>query len=244
MNTRGFFPVSATLLISVAFGAAHADDSPRRGATIYGACAACHSLEPNLHLTGPSLAGVFGKKAASVAGFPRYSSALRHQDLVWDENTLNAWLANPRTFVPGTYMTFRGIEDGKARGDLIAFLKMAMGPDGANSVVAQGLVSAEVARGQAPEPLANAGPEDRVTGIRHCQNTFFLATADGKQHPFWEMNLRLKIDSSSTGPKPGEPVLVAGGMQGDRASVVFSDWAEIGRLIEKTADSNQMRCPD
>src|SRR5260370_9646149 len=155
MNTRCLFPVSATLLISVAFSAAHADDSPRRGGTIYGACAACHSLEPNLHLTGPSLAGVFGKKAASVAGFPRYSSALRHQDFVWDENTLNAWLANPRTFVPGNYMTFRGIEDGKARGVLIAFLKMAMGPAGAKSVLAQGLVSAEVAHVPPQQPLEN-----------------------------------------------------------------------------------------
>src|SRR5258708_12968987 len=106
MNTRCFFPVSATLLISVAFSAAHADDSPRRGATIYGACAACHSLEPNLHLTGPSLAGVFGKKAASVAAFPRYSSALNHQDFVWDDNTLTPCLPNPRPFAPVTSMPF------------------------------------------------------------------------------------------------------------------------------------------
>lgn len=233
MGTKQYLAVGATLLVAVAFGAAHADGNPQRGAKIYGACAACHSLEPNLHLTGPSLDGLWGKNAASVANFPRYSGALKDQAPVWDEVSLNAWLADPKAFVPGTYMTFRGIGDEKVRGDLIAFLKIAMAPGGAKSVVAQGLISAEMARGQAPEPLASAGPEDQVTGIRHCQNTFFVDTADGKQRPFWEMNLRLKIDSSSNGPKGGQPVLVSGGMQGDRASIVFSDLGEIGRLVER-----------
>src|SRR6266851_2620327 len=214
MNTKHYLVVSAALIISMASNAARADGDPKRGAKIYGSCAACHSLEPNLHLTGPSLDGLWGKKAASVDNFVRYSSALKEQGFVWDEVSLNAWLTDPKAFVPGTYMTFRGIEDKKVRGDLIAFLKVAMAPGGVKSVVAQGLIDAETARGQAPEPLATAGPEDQVTRIRYCQNTFFVGTADGKQRPFWETNLRLKIDSSSNGPKIGKPVLVPGGMQG------------------------------
>src|SRR5216684_2121288 len=233
MNTKHYLVVSAALIISMASNAARADGDPKRGAKIYGSCAACHSLEPNLHLTGPSLDGLWGKKAASVDNFVRYSSALKEQGFVWDEVSLNAWLTDPKAFVPGTYMTFRGIEDKKVRGDLIAFLKVAMAPSGAKSVVAQGLINAEVARGQAPEPLAAAGPEDQVTGVRHCHNSFFVATADGRQRAFWEMNLRLKIDSSTNGPKSDKPVLVSGGMQGDRASIVFSDLEEIGRLVEK-----------
>ena len=232
MSTKHCLAFGATLFIAVAFGPAHAGDNPKRGAKIYGACAACHSLEPNLHLTGPSLDSLWGKKAASVANFPRYSGALKEQGFIWDEASLNAWLTDPQVFVPGTYMTFRGIDDEKVRGDLIAFLKIAMAPGGAKSAVAQGLINAEMARGQAPEPLATASPEDQVTGIRHCQSTFFVVTADGRQRPFWEMNLRLKIDSSSNGPTGGKPVLVPGGMQGDRASIVFSDLQEIGRLIE------------
>jgi len=51
--------------------------------------------------------------------------------------------------------------------------------------------------------------------------------------PFWEFNLRFKTDSSRLGPATGTPVLVPAGMQGDRASVVFSSPAEIGRLIEE-----------
>jgi len=221
------------MLISALFNPARADGNPQRGAKMYSACAACHSLEPNLHLTGPSLANIWGKKAASVEGFPRYSAALKARDFVWDETTLYAWLADPQAFVPGNYMTFRGISDDKARSDLIAFLKLALAPNGAKSVIAQGLIPAEEARGQAPEALETAGPDEQVTAVRHCQNTFFVVTADGKERPFWEMNLRLKVDSSATGPKGGKPVLTPAGMQGDRASIVFSDPAEIGRLIEK-----------
>src|SRR5216684_680639 len=233
MNAKHYLVVSAALVISVAFTAARADGDPKHGAKIYGSCAACHSLEPNLHLTGPSLDGLWGKKAASAENFARYSSALKEQGFLWDEVSLNAWLTDPKAFVPGTYMTFRGIEDKKVRGDLIAFLKVAMAPGGATTAVAQGLINAEMARGQAPEPLATAGSEDQVTGVRHCHNSFFVATADGKQRAFWEMNLRLRIDSSANGPKRGKPMLVPGGMQGDRASIVFSDLEEIGRLVEK-----------
>ncbi|MFH1343410.1 MAG: hypothetical protein ABIL01_19705 [Pseudomonadota bacterium] len=233
MNARVYVFFSAMLFASIASHAAHADGDPKRGARVYGACVACHSLEPALNLTGPSLAGLWDKKAASVTDFVRYSSALKEQGFIWDETSLNAWLTEPNAFVPGTYMTFRGIDDPKVRGDLIAFLKIAMAPGGATAAVAQGLATAEMARGQAPEPLVTASAEDQVTGIRFCHDTFFVATADGKQRPFWEMNLRLKIDTTASGPTAGKPVLVGGGMQGDRASIVFSDLDEIGRLVEK-----------
>lgn len=233
MQAKYYLAVSTALFVSAALGAAHAQGDAKRGAEVFGACVACHSLEPGLNLTGPSLAGLWGKKVASVADFVRYSDALKQQGFIWDEVSLNAWLTDPKAFVPGTSMPFRGIDDEKVRGDLIAFLKIAMAPDGVKSVVAQGLVDAETARGQAPPPLETAGPEFRVTAIRHCHNTFFVDTADGKKRPFWEMNLRLKIDSSASGPKGGKPVLLRSGMQGDRASIIFSDSSEIGNLIEK-----------
>jgi cytochrome c len=237
MKPKYALSISAVLIASAPLGQAlAADGNPQRGAMVYRACVACHSLEPHLNLTGPSLAGVWGKKAGSVADFPRYSKALKQRDFVWDEVTLFAWLANPQEFVPGTYMTFRGLRDEKQRSDLIAFLKIAMGPDGARSVVAQKLIPAEEARGQAPEPLENVGPEERVTAIRHCHNTFVVSTADGKERPFWELNLRLKVDSSSTGPRDGAPALLPAGMQGDRASVVFSSPTEIGRWIEEKCE--------
>jgi cytochrome c len=129
-------------------------------------------------------------------------------------------------------MTFRGIKDDKARGDLIAFLRLALAPDGARSVVEKGLIPAQMARGQAPRPLDRAGPEEQVASVRHCRNTFFVVTADGIERPFWEMNLRLKVDSSAAGPKGDKPVLTPGGMQGDRASLVFSNPAQISAFVQ------------
>ena len=58
-----------------------------------------------------------------------------------------------------------------------------------------------------------------------------MSTADGKITRVWEFNLRFKTDSTRLGPRPGRPVMVGAGMQGDRASVVFATPAEISRFI-------------
>ena len=215
-----------------AIGAAHAAGNPQRGAMVYRACAACHSLEPGMHLTGPSLADLWGKKAASVKDFLHYSKALKAQEFFWDETTLNAWIAKPTEFVAGSQMTFRGIEDERARQDLIAFLRLAMAPGGAKAVVAQRLVPEAQARGQTPEDLSKAGPAEQVTAVRYCQNSYFVTMADGQERSFWALNLRLKVDASPLGPKGGKPVLTGSGMQGDRASLVFSDPAQISAFIQ------------
>jgi cytochrome c len=221
----------ALALAWAATGAVHAEGNPQRGAMVYRACAACHSLEPGLHLTGPSLADLWGKKAASVSDFPRYSKALEAREFVWDETTLNAWIAKPAEFVAGSRMTFRGIEDERTRQDLMAFLRLAMAPGGSRAVVAQRLVSEAQARGQTPADLSEAGPAEQVAAVRYCRNSYFVTTADGEEHSFWALNLRLKVDSSPLGPKGGKPVLTGSGMQGDRASLVFSDPAQISASI-------------
>ncbi|MPZ10508.1 MAG: c-type cytochrome [Kiloniellaceae bacterium] len=72
------------------------------GETLFRArCAACHSLEPGQSRIGPALAGLAGRTAGIVEG-ARYSSALRDSGLVWNAETLEAFLANPREAVPGT----------------------------------------------------------------------------------------------------------------------------------------------
>ncbi|MEW5961930.1 MAG: hypothetical protein AB1749_00055 [Pseudomonadota bacterium] len=230
-------PISAVMLgiilTSGAASAANAEANARAGAKSYRACAACHSLEPGVHLTGPSLADRWGKKAGTLEDFPRYSKALMEAGLVWDENTLDAWLAHPERLVPGNYMVFRGIADDKARGDLIAFLKEAMAAGGAKSVVDKRLLDKETVQGQRPEPLGDVASEQHVTAIRHCRGTYFVKTADGKERPYWEMNVRLKTDTAATGPKPGRPVIVGAGMMGDRVSIVFADPAEIGAMTKR-----------
>jgi cytochrome c len=193
-----------------------------RGARAFGACAACHALEPGRHLTGPSLAGVWGRKAGTAEGFPRFSAALKSAGIVWDERSLDSWLANPEKAVPGNYMLFGSIGDASARADLIAYLRAASGG------------KAPPARRVAALPdLKKAPPNAIVRALRHCGDTYFVTNGEGATLPYWEFNLRFKTDSSASGPAPGRPVLVGQGMQGDRAQVVFARPEEISTFVRK-----------
>jgi cytochrome c len=96
-----------------------------RGELLGLACAACHRFKAEEGtLIGPPLQGVFGRPAASIAGFD-YSPALRASGLVWTPRSLEAWLANPSGFVEGTTMAFTGYRSAEDRRDLIAYLLQA-----------------------------------------------------------------------------------------------------------------------
>jgi len=99
---------------------------PNEGRRQFKPCAVCHSFKPGEDRFGPSLAGVFGRKAAAVEGFP-YSPALKASGLVWDESTLARWIEAPTLMVPGSAMNFPGIADARARADVIAYMREASG---------------------------------------------------------------------------------------------------------------------
>lgn len=101
--------------------AALAAGDPKAGEAVYSRCLACHSLER--HRTGPRHCGLFGRRAGSAPGFEEYSAAMKRFRLVWNERTLERFLANPMKTVPGTTMTYAGVPEAKARADLIAYLK-------------------------------------------------------------------------------------------------------------------------
>src|SRR5687767_3291657 len=92
---RRFAIVAFVCMIATTAGTAASAGDAGRGARAFGACAACHSLEPERSLTGPSLSGVWGRKAGSLDGFARYSRALKESGLVWNEQTLDRWLRDP-----------------------------------------------------------------------------------------------------------------------------------------------------
>lgn len=109
-------------------GAAHAapvKGNAVAGEQIYSRCFACHALEYDR--AGPRHCGLFGRKAGTLAGFV-YSTALKNSGLVWDEKTLDRFIANPDKTVPGTSMGYSGVADPQERADLIAYLKQASRP--------------------------------------------------------------------------------------------------------------------
>jgi cytochrome c len=99
-----------------------ASASPQRGAQVARECELCHNLGKGEGAKiGPPLYGVVGRKVASEPGF-NYSSALKAKGGTWSFDALNPWLADPRSDVPGTLMTFAGIPSEHQRADVIAYL--------------------------------------------------------------------------------------------------------------------------
>lgn len=219
------------LLGAFATPALAAEGDGARGRQAFRACAACHSLEPDRNMTGPSLAGLWGRTAGSLPSFYRYSPALRQSGIVWNDASLDRWLADPAGMVPENRMTFPGINDDQARADLIAFLRLASETGGVDTSSADTAMGAMMGGGAVPN-LRRAEPAQRVRSITHCRDTYRVVTADGTVHEFWERNLRFKTDSSSDGPEKDAPAIVGAGMMGDRASVIFAAPEEIGTWIK------------
>lgn len=86
-------------------------------------CVSCHNFAEGAGAKiGPDLYGVVGRPVASAAGFD-YSNAIKKHSGPWTFAELNEWLYSPRAYAPGTKMSFAGIENDKARGDVIAYLR-------------------------------------------------------------------------------------------------------------------------
>ncbi len=97
---------------------------PVKGQRVAAKCKACHSFDQGgAHRVGPKMWGVFGAQVAQHEDYS-YSTAFQEKaDMVWDQATLFAFLADPRGWAPGTKMQFNGIRKPEDRADLIAYLK-------------------------------------------------------------------------------------------------------------------------
>ena len=93
-----------------------------KGATDFTTCKTCHAIEAGVNKIGPSLHGVVGRKAGSIAGFS-YSAANKGSGITWTEDKLFQYLEKPQRVVPGTKMSFAGWDDPQKRADVIAYLK-------------------------------------------------------------------------------------------------------------------------
>jgi cytochrome c len=232
MRLSRVLPVAATSAVIFPIGSAPAVGDAARGAIVFQQCAACHSTVAGEQMTGPSLAGIWEKKAGTVGNFHRYSDAMKRADLVWNGATLDKWLTNPEAVIPGTTMTFSGLRDRAAREDVIAYLKAVSDESVPTTARRSGMMSMQARRSD----LKSAPPLAQVTAITHCGDTYAVRTADGKLNKVWEFNLRFKTDSSELGPRPGNPVIVGAGMQGDRASIVFAAPSEISGFVKESCE--------
>ncbi|MEM9630406.1 MAG: c-type cytochrome [Pseudomonadota bacterium] len=123
------------------------EGDPQRGEVLYKACKSCHQIGAGAaNHVGPHLDGLFGRQAGTIADF-KYSSAMRklgQNGLVWNEFTLDQYLAKPRAYVPGTRMSYLGMKKQSDRIDLIAFLKTLSREEPATDPQAPQLERAEI----------------------------------------------------------------------------------------------------
>ncbi len=119
---------SASSSLSITAGArpvqrADGAADPVRGADVFRACSACHTLgRGGPDVDGPNLYGVVGAPIAERRPRYGYTQALRDVGGLWTRQRLDAWLTAPAAFAPGTAMHFAGLADPEDRADVIAYL--------------------------------------------------------------------------------------------------------------------------
>ena len=118
MRTIAAVTAAAALLTA---GAALAQDA-KHGEKLFEECRACHSVERGVNGVGPSLFGVFGRRAASLEDF-RYSPALKRSGITWTPQTLDTYVADPQKAVPANRMPYAGMPEARDRADLILYLQ-------------------------------------------------------------------------------------------------------------------------
>jgi cytochrome c len=104
-------------------GPATAQDA-KAGKTVFERCIACHTVaKGDRNRAGPNLWGVFGSTAGQREIGYKFSAALTNSGLVWNEETISAYLENPRKVIPKTRMTFPGMKNPDQRANVIAYLR-------------------------------------------------------------------------------------------------------------------------
>lgn len=118
MLARSLLVATATMIA----GAALAEGDVAAGEKVYKKCKTCHVIDKEQNKVGPHLVGVMGRTAGAVDGF-KYSKAMMESGITWDEETIAAYLADPKGYIKGNKMAFVGLKKEKDIANVIAYLK-------------------------------------------------------------------------------------------------------------------------
>lgn len=124
VRSMRIFGIVCTTAIVAAAGVAHPEGDAARGEKRFEECASCHSVAAGENGVGPTLHGIFNRKAASLEDF-RYSPAMRNSGITWTLETLDNFIDDPQKAVPGNRMAYAGLPDAADRADLISYLEKA-----------------------------------------------------------------------------------------------------------------------
>jgi cytochrome c len=114
--------LTALGVLTMAAAPAMAQGDPEAGEKVFNRCKACHVVDKEQNRVGPHLVGIIGRPAGSVEGF-KYSDAMKNSGVVWNEETIAAYLQDPKGYIEGNKMAFAGLKKEDEVADVIAYLK-------------------------------------------------------------------------------------------------------------------------
>jgi len=100
-----------------------------RGAKLYKRCQSCHTLEQDgRHKVGPNMWNLYGSTAGVREGFA-YSKAMKESGIIWTDETISAYIENPRKYMPGNRMSYVGLRKAEDREAVLAYIKAKTTPN-------------------------------------------------------------------------------------------------------------------
>lgn len=215
---------AATLALLIPVASASAEGDAAEGEKVFKKCAACHAVgEDAKNKVGPQLNAVIGRTAGSLDGF-KYSKAMIEAGeggVVWDDETLHAYLEKPRDFIKGNRMSFAGLKKEEDRADVIAYLKtFSAGGQPAAAAPTEAAPAAEPAQ----QAAAVAAPADAKDAPLPTHGVFHLGrAATPEEIAAWNIDVR----PDGTGLPEGRGTVAEGEVLfADQCAVCHGDFGE------------------